>query len=177
LHRTRFYDARPFTGRGMAIPAQIVVSKAVEREASYRGEALFEQLPGLRGASLRWEAPLKLGLRFQREDGAAWLAVDVSGEVLRRCERCGEERPERLEVRKWLRLVRSEAEEAEVLAEADPVRVDDDQLAVFAVVEQELLLDEPVVARCAECRQALHDQPREGMTVGPLAALKSMIKQ
>lgn len=161
----------------MAIPAQITVSKAVEREAVYRGEARREQFPGLEGSSLRWERPLDVGLRFQRKDGAAWLALEVSGEVLRRCERCGQEHPERLEMYKWLRLVGSEAEEAEVLAEADPVRVNEDQLAVFAAVEQELLLDEPMVVRCVQCQRALADTPAERTADGPLAALKSMIKQ
>ena len=109
-----------------------------------------EALERLRAASLGMTGEARAELELVRRDGRIEVHGAVSAQVQLRCERC-------LEVVDWplagevsAVLVGSADPVAELPQDLEPVLLDDDYLAVHELVEDELLLLLPIVARHAE---------------------------
>lgn len=174
LGRVRFYYARPLAVSGMPVPASITVSSAVSRGATYSGPLPVERLADVTAAGISLLAAPEVSLRFSRERGHATVHLNVSAACELRCERCEATYAWPLALAPALRLVDSDAAEQASLADADPVRVEDDELVPARVVEQEILLNLPVVSRCPACEAALAEEEPESAqapTHRPFAAL------
>ncbi len=119
----------------------------------------------------------------ERAGAEALLRLHLSARatVMLCCQRCLEPIPITLQVDRWLRFVRGEGEAARLDAESeDDVLALEPHLDLLALVEDELLLDLPLVPRHERCVDlaALGDGPadepvRDGDNpFGVLAALK-----
>ena len=160
----------------MSLPPTIGVSSAVQRAAEYAGPVAPERFVRLTAEGLSWATPCQARLRFGREGRQRQVHCEIRGALTLRCEPC-----EKLFAREvnittqWTLVERDEAELA-ALAHAEPVRFEDDQLAVDEALEQELILDLPVVARCPACERTLAEAPSNltpgGPTHKPFAGLR-----
>ena len=166
----------------MGFPHSICVSSALARGARYQGELAVAQMTRLTAAVAEATGRVSAQWHLAKEDaGYPSLSGVVRGPLRLRCRSCQEifSWPLDLDVR--LRLVNSEAEEAEVLKEHEPYLVQDDQLALAEVTEDEVLLALPLMPRCETCENNAQRQPqteirdepaRPDSFPGPFAALK-----
>lgn len=180
LRGARFYHARPLPASGMPLPSVLTLSSAVARGGVYEG-VLAEDLLVWAEGGLVPVGPVAVRLQFGRHRRQAVVACQVEGRFACGCERCERPFEQRYRVDRTLRIVTTDEEERESLAESEPLRVEEDRFEVAAVVMQELLLEQPVVLRCEACEQALRGtaEPRienEGPTHRPFAGLGRQIK-
>lgn len=84
------------------------------------------------------------------ESGQPLLTGWVRGDLELRCERCGEGMRFEFDVPLLLALVGDDATAAAVASRYDPVLVTEDQMALVDLIEDEVLLALPLVARHAE---------------------------
>lgn len=166
----------------MSIPATVNASVAVAKAARYEGELpvkILLRLAELVGAS---SGPLKVVLEAGREAGYPGLHGEISGELDLICQRCEKSFRWTLDVEVNLRLVSSEAEEHDLLRDCDPYCVRDDTLPLREMVEEEVLLALPMLARCESCENKVQAEPlkarqkEEPRRENPFAALKSKLK-
>lgn len=136
---------------GMSIPDSIGVASAVQRQGYYAGQMTAARFPGIAAAGIDWIEMPSVALQFARAGRSAQVACSINGSLSLVCARCQVRYPRQVAIDALWTLVATDAEEAAVLDTAEPVRVVDDLLAVDAAVEQEVLLDLPVLARCGDC--------------------------
>lgn len=131
------------------IPAQVLASKALKRREVYAGALPFKQMPRLAALMAEPVGELKAELEAERDfEGAGWLRGKISGVLPLTCQRGLHPFDWVCEVPLSLRLVFSELEEEQLLKVCEPYLVRDDQLPLREVVEDEVLLSLPIVARC-----------------------------
>ena len=169
----------------MGLPNSICVSSALTRGARYEGSLAIARMTRL--AEVVADAAGQIHARWQLANDAAGypaLSGHVGGALQLRCRNCQENFSWPLDLDVELRLVNSEAEEAEVLKEHEPYLVQDDQLALAEVTEDEVLLALPLMPRCKTCENNAEPQPqteirdesaRPDSFPGPFAALKNVL--
>ncbi len=126
----------------------------------FSGCAAIADLPRLAAAVSDAEGEIKLQLVFDRRDERrASVTGFVQADLILECQRCLSPMPVSVESQLNIALVRS-AEEAERLPEHyDPLLVDEPRIRLLDIVEDELLLSLPQVARhkegecCADLNQ------------------------
>ena len=162
------------------VPESVDFLKQVERKAAFEGvwpvsgfERLAEAICSDRGEVKAW-------LKFGTRAGTPCLDGRVQAELELRCERCLEPVKQRIDSEFRFGLVRSD-EEAELLPrEFEPLLVTHAEQSLVELVEDELLLSLPLVARhdeeCSEILQK-HKQDDEAQqeTHRPFAALKDLM--
>lgn len=134
------------------------MSKALKRHEVYAGVLPFKQMPRLAALVAEPAGQLQVELEADRDsEGAGWLRGKISGVLPLTCQRGLHPFDWLCEVPLSLRLVFSEAEEEQLLKVCEPYLVHDDQLPLREVVEDEVLLALPIVARCddPECIRRL----------------------
>lgn len=138
-------------------PRRVDVQALAAHHAAIEGVTPLAELPRLCDpndnptATVNWRAH---GSRRERPgaDPMVHLHLEASTRVVRVCQRCLEPMPIALEIDRRLRFVRSEAE-----AERLDVESDEDVLAleptldVLELIEDELLLELPLVPRHEQC--------------------------
>jgi uncharacterized protein len=159
----------------MSIPAQVTVSTALTRAAHYEGHLDLSHLPRLRDMELRLLEGVDASAGFREESGR-WLEVWAEGVLELQCQRCLQGFPWRFGLDSRLRLVSSEAEESAVIADSEPCHVKDDRLALREVIEDEILLALPMVARCETCKAPTSAGVEKVVEdrVSPFAGLKNL---
>lgn len=131
------------------IPAQVLASKALRCRESYAGVLPFKQMTRLAALVAEPAGELKAELEAERDgEGAGWLCGKISGVLPLTCQRGLHPFDWVCEVPLSLRLVFSEVEEEQLLKVCEPYLVHDDRLPLREVVEDEVLLALPIVARC-----------------------------
>lgn len=135
----------------MPIPQYIKASAGLTRSAQYAGEIDPASLERLSPELVQPGSTLKAELGLERDRKGSWLRGRVEGGLWLTCQRCLNAFEWPVDVDVELRLVQSEAEEARVLEEADPLLVEDDKLPLVEIVENEVLLALPMMPRCSEC--------------------------
>ncbi len=131
------------------IPALICASKALNRRERYQGALPLKQMPRLAAVLVEPDGELKAELQAERDsEGAGWLRGKISGVLPLTCQRGLHPFDWGCDVAVMLRLVFSEEEEERLLKDCEPYLVRDDQLPMREVVEDEVLLALPIVARC-----------------------------
>lgn len=168
----------------MTIPAKVHASRALAHGERYEGELAVKLLPRL--AAMLPESAARLAVRLEagEQRGVARLTGGIEGTLPMECRRCGKAFDWRLAAPVDLRLVRSEAEERQALADSEPWRIEHDELALREVVEEEVLLALPVLPRCQSCENEIAAAPREEAPPAveeprrdnPFAALKKQLK-
>lgn len=138
----------------MPIPSLIKASTALTRSAQYAGALAPDRLERLGAELAQPGSHLDARLELAREDRKDWLRGRVEGALWLQCRRCLQAFEWTLDLGIELRLVYSDADEARVLEQADPYRVEDDQLPLAEIVEDEVLLALPMMPRCSSCEAA-----------------------
>lgn len=177
----------PCTGQVMSIPREVVASVAVAQGYRFVGEFGISLAPRLRevtGAQALPE-PLQVDLLADAYRGQGRLRGTVRGNWQLECQRCNRPFLTPVDLKLDLALVHSEEAEKALLSEADPYLVQDDQLPLYELIEEELLLALPVFPRCKACEDAVeaaaHAQPPQSPQQkpereNPFAALKQQLK-
>ena len=162
------------------LPESVDFLKQVERNASFEGAwpvARFERLTELicndQGEVAAW-------LKFGTRAGAACLDGRVQAELELRCQRCLEPIQQHIESEFRFGLISSEEEAALLPREFEPLLVTDTEQSLVELVEDELLLSLPLVARHdEECSEILQkhrkDDDSQQDTHRPFAALKDLL--
>jgi uncharacterized protein len=102
----------------------------------------------------------------------------IDGTVQLVCQRCLKPFQWPFDLDVQLRLVRSDAEAAQLLQDCEPYEVREDVLPLQEMTEDEVLLALPLMPRCKTCENAVHSaeppQPDEPKGSNPFAALKKL---
>jgi uncharacterized protein len=134
------------------IPARVKASAAVARGSSWSGSIPIASLPRLAAALCAADGALQVELAVGQDvGGVSMLRGSIRGELPLECQHCLQTFSWPLQISVELRLVGSEAEERRLLHDCDPLLVEDDNLALPAVVEEEALLAIPIAPRCGAC--------------------------
>jgi len=115
---------------------------------------LSEGLPGLDAApaSVSWSARAEWRQAAGAAEPQLWLLLQLGAEVPQTCQRCLQPYAQAVEAERWFRFV---ATEAIALAEDDDSEEDllvlDPRFDLFALIEDELLLELPLVPMHEQC--------------------------
>lgn len=117
-------------------------------------------------------------------EAQTWMRLEASAEVALTCQRCLQPVRESLQFSRWFRFVRDENEAAELDADSeDEVLALGRSLDLRELVEDELLLDLPLVPRHETCPEALPQSAGEAALEAeaprpnPFAALAALKKK
>lgn len=165
----------------MSIPATVQASAAVARNTRYEGQLPIKLMPRLAQAIAQGSEPVEVELQAGRDAGYPGVQGHIHGSLRLVCQRCEGTFQWSLETEFKLRLVTSELEERETLHDCDPYLVQDDTLPLRELVEEEILLALPMLARCESCENSVKAAPapaRQEAPVreNPFAALKKQLK-
>lgn len=155
----------------------------VDRGAVLEGRIRLADMARLHDALVETEGTVDAVLRFGRENGRPLVRGHVKGVLPLRCQRC-------LEVMHWpvdsaflLGIVAGEDEAARLPEEIDPLLLGTEALRPVDIVEDELILALPVVARHEDGQQCVPrdrnfggEAPKteESRKDNPFAALKAL---
>lgn len=162
------------------LPESVDFLKQVEKNACYEGGwplARFERLREIINDS---SGEVTARLRFGTSAGTRCLDGSIKAELELRCERCLEPVKKHIETGFRFGLVTSE-DEAELLPkEFEPLIITGSEQSLIDLVEDELLLSLPIVARHEEeCSEILQKHKNDGAaqqhTHRPFAALKDLM--
>jgi uncharacterized protein len=162
------------------LPERVDFLKQVERNACFEGvwpvsrfERLGEIISDNSGEVIAW-------LRFGIRAGTPCLDGSIEAELELRCERCLDPVKQHIESNFRFGLITSE-DEAELLPkEFEPLLVTESEQSLVELIEDELLLSLPIVAKhdeeCSEIlQQHKKDDNAQHDTYRPFAALKDLM--
>jgi uncharacterized protein len=162
-------------------------SVALERAYRFTAALPVAQCPRLAGEVVDADTT-SLQVDLQADRGSGWprLHGSIEGSVTLACQRCGKSFAYALRLAPDLRLVFSEAEERSALADAEPLLIEDDRLRLRQIVEEEVLLALPMLARCESCENEVNRMPASSTQASeqeapaprdnPFAALKRQLQ-
>jgi uncharacterized protein len=162
------------------LPSYAVATDAVRRNARYAGSLAVAQLSRLADLLVDSEGSLSVEWTAGRNvAGRAQVQGHISGSLQLRCQRCLQPFQWDLDLNPELRLVYSEEEEARVLQDCEPYRVEDDRLPLRDMAEDEVLLAMPLMPRCKTCENTTQSEPPSEPLApvdrpNPFAALKKL---
>lgn len=171
----------------MTVPQRVRASAAIAQRQAYRGELPLRSLPRLSAELADAAGVLQVDLQAQRRQGRDRLQGELRGELKLRCQRCERSFDWPLKANVDLLLVQSDEEEASVLQEADPYRVQDDVLPLYELIEDEVLLALPMLPRCESCENEINTAPaavadaegeaKDARKENPFAQLQERLKK
>ena len=162
------------------LPESVDFLKQVERNACYEGTWPVSRFERLAEIINDHGGEVAARLRFGISAGTRCLDGKVEAELELRCERCLDPVKHRIESDFRFGLITSE-DEAELLPkEYEPLLVTESEQSLIDLVEDELLLSLPIVARHdEECSEILRKHKIENDaqqdTHRPFAALKDLM--
>ena len=162
------------------LPESVDFLKQVERNAAFEGVWPVSGLQRLAEAICSDQGEVKAWLKFSTRAGTPCLDGRVQAELELRCERCLEPVTQHIDSEFRFGLVSSD-EEADLLPrEFEPLLVTHAEQSLVDLVEDELLLSLPLVARHDEaCSEILQkhkkDDEAQQETHKPFAALKDLM--
>lgn len=163
------------------LPETVDFLKQVERNACFEGVLPVSGLERLVDAIGNDQGEVKARLKFGIRAGTRCLDGHVQAELVMRCERCLEPVTRSIESDFRFGLVTSEDEAGLLPREFEPLLIEGSELSLVDLVEDELLLSLPIVARHEEeaCSELLQKHKKdEGVqqdTYRPFAALKDLM--
>ena len=132
---------------GKCLPAAVLVRKLLEQRACLQGEAAASRLERLSGAVLGLASPVTASLQFgSTDDGHVHCDIAVSVDVQMQCQRCLEPVTVALRTDSRLRLL-DELEPSNLARHVEPVLLVKGELNITELVEEELLLALPIIAK------------------------------
>ena len=130
------------------LPVQIDPVRFAEAGREMAGRMTLAEMPRLVEALAAAEGAVEVELRFGVDDsGVRYMAGRLQTTVALVCQRCLEPFEQELDVVLRLGLVASEGEAERLPAAYDPLQVGDGRLFLRDVIEDELLLALPQIAR------------------------------
>lgn len=161
----------------MGIPKSIQASTAAAHGGRYEGHLAVAQMQRLAAIVAKPTGELAVQWRASATGGYRALQGRIGGALQLRCKTCQKTYAWPVDLEIELRLVDTEAQEAEVLKDHEPYLVRDDQLPLREITEDELLLALPLMPRCETCENNAQSQPQpeipdEPARPNPFAALK-----
>ena len=161
------------------LPESVDFLKQVEKNASFEGTWPVAGFERLAEAICNDQGEVTARLKFGTRAGTHCLDGHVQADLELRCERCLDPVKQHIESSFRFGLIASE-DEAELLPkEFEPLLVSDSGLSLVDLVEDELLLSLPLVARhdeaCSEILQKHKDDKAQHDTHKPFAALKDLM--
>ncbi|MBI2383844.1 MAG: DUF177 domain-containing protein [Gammaproteobacteria bacterium] len=162
----------------MSIPQRIRASLAVAHGERHSGTLPLAGFSRLREALADAAGDLRVELAGAHDSlGHPVLDLHAAAELRLLCQRCMTPFGWTLDRRAALRLVATDEEEARLMNECEPYRVQDDWLPLHEIVEDEVLLALPMLPRCPSCENAVRSAPepeRADPRPNPFAALKDL---
>ena len=148
------------------LPTTLDVRKAAARGSVVSGAVELSALPRLRDALASGEGSITARCAFGRdEENRSVVTVTVDAELVVACQRCLEPMPLTIESENRLGIVGDDDMARQLPATLDPWVVEGEQGELWSLVEDELILEIPVVAYhdTAACRELLdaYRQPPE----------------
>ncbi|NNC55026.1 MAG: hypothetical protein HKO07_04805 [Pseudomonadales bacterium] len=138
--------------------------------SSLNGSIALAALPRLSGAVLAASEPFAVAIDFaENEFGKRTLKVRIDGTVALECQRCLKPVDVAVTADSNLTVVAHDEEARARLRDLDPLIVEGDELEVFALIEDELLMALPIIA--------LHPQPDCAGPGNELGASASAVSQ
>lgn len=146
IMRAREDSEQQQPARADKLPLRFKAAEAVARRQVLRGSLPVNQLPRLREALSGPAGALQVELRFDTYPRAVGCVRGrIQGALPLTCQRTLEVFDWPLDTPfEWV-MVRNEAEEERLLADADPLMLDEDQLQLHEAIEDEVLLALPLV--------------------------------
>ncbi|MGB5324103.1 MAG: YceD family protein, partial [Pseudomonadales bacterium] len=130
-----------------ALPRTLSVRKAITAGSCLSGRLELASLARVAGAVLGAEQPFGVELVFAETDGGKWTVhARVDGLVQLECQRCLQPVTVPLSADSLLTIVAHDAEARARLRDVEPLLLQGDELDVFGLVEDEILLALPIVA-------------------------------
>ncbi len=153
------------------------LAEAGERYAGRVEQSVFKRLGSMAHPAGR---QFKLSLRFGVEQGIPCLRGRLAGDIAVTCQRCMEPMDLTIDTRFLFGFARNQEEELRLPDGFEPLRIEQRELALFPVVEDELLLALPMVALhpqsvCpAEADTAVMDEQAERGRTSPFSVLAAL---
>jgi uncharacterized protein len=129
------------------IPPLISARKAAIAGITYSGVVRGKDIGRVAAAVLEIEGPLSVSLRFDINEGRKrTVEAKIEGRVSMQCQRCLKPVSVLVETCSTLTVVAHDEEAASVLRTTEPLLLDGDDLDVYSLIEDEVLLALPIVA-------------------------------
>ena len=162
------------------LPDSVDFLKQVERNACFEGAWPVSRFARLADAICSNQGEVTVWLKFGTRAGTHCLDGRVQAELELRCERCLDPVKQHIESGFRFGLITSEDEADLLPKEFEPLLVSDSGLSLVELVEDEILLSLPIVARHDdECSEILQKHKDDGKlqhdTYKPFAALKDLM--
>ncbi|TPW18792.1 MAG: hypothetical protein FD130_3 [Halothiobacillaceae bacterium] len=122
-----------------------------KRGANFAGRITVALMARLRSLLASDEGDVEVELHFATDEaGCRYVAGSARGSVELQCQRCLERMVYPLDHTFSLALIRSQEEEQQVPAHYEPLIVESEAVSLLELVEDELILALPIIARHAE---------------------------
>ena len=162
------------------LPESVDFLKQVERNVCFEGAWPVSSFERLAEAICNNRGEVVARLKFAIRAGTPCLDGNVQAELELRCERCLDPVKQHIESDFRFGLITSEDEADLLPKEFEPLLVSDSEQSLVELMEDELLLSLPIVARHeSECSRILQkhkdDDSLQHDTYRPFAALKDLM--
>lgn len=161
------------------LPDRVDFLKQVEKNACFEGAWPVSSFARLADAVFSQQGEVRARLKFATRAGTHCLDGFVQADLELRCERCLDPVKQHIESGFRFGLISSEDEADLLPKEFEPLLVSDSGLSLADLVEDEVLLSLPIVARhdeaCSEILQQHKDDEVQQDTYRPFAALKDLM--
>ncbi len=162
------------------LPDTIDFFKQVDRNACYECVWPVSRFDRLKDVINDDKGEVRARLRFGTRAGVRCLDGTVEADLELRCERCLDPVKQHIEGGFRFGLISTDEEASLLPEEFEPLNVTNAELSVIDLVEDELLLSLPIVAKHAEeCSEILQKHSNNGKTQHdthrPFAALKDLM--
>jgi uncharacterized protein len=161
------------------LPESVDFLKQVERNACFEVAWPPSSFERLAEAICNNQGEVSARLKFTTRAGTPCLDGHVQADLELRCERCLNPVRQRIESDFRFGLITTEDEADLLPKEFEPLVVSNSELSLLELVEDELLLSLPIVARhdeeCSELLQKHKDDEVQHDTYRPFAALKDLM--
>ena len=130
------------------LPERIDARRWADQARECSGTLATEQLSRLRESVISVLGPAQVSLKFWRDkDGRLRASGEIGARVQLTCQRCLEPMRVDLDVTVRAAIVASDEQARHLPEELDPWLLDQDELDVLTMVEDELILALPAIAR------------------------------
>ena len=162
------------------LPERVDFLKQVEKNACFEGTWPVARFERLRDIISDNSGDVAARLRFGTRAGTRCLDGSIKADLELRCERCLDPVKKRIESEFRFGLITSEDEADHLPKEFEPLLVIQAEQSLIDLVEDELLISLPIVARHEEeCSEILQkhrkDDSTQQDTHRPFAALKDLM--
>lgn len=163
------------------LPQRIDPYRLASTNGVIEGDCAIDGMPRLKDYLLAPEdnarCRIQVIMRFYRDtQRRVVIEGEINARLILQCQRCLQGLDWPLEIQLKLAVVSDDDRAAQVPREYDPLIVDEDGLSPIELVEDELILAMPAVARCEtpNCSQTQDMPAASGRSKNPFAELRNL---